>query len=424
MKKKILALVIVVIMILSGCSNNSQSGTNNESKAGNDSKQEVTLTYALWDANFQVAFQKAIDAFESIHPNIHVKIELTPWEQYWTKMNTATTGGSLTDLFWMNGPNSYKYISNDILMPITEPLKDEITNYPESLVGPYLKDDKVYAIPFEFATVGLWYNKKLFDEANVLYPDASWNWDKLRDTAKMLTDPAKGVWGIAAGNSDFANYYNTIVQSGGYVISDDKKTSGYDKSETIEGLKFWTNLIADGVSPTQAQMTETDPQTMFESGKVAMAYLGTWVVGGFVNNEFTKENTDVAPLPKGKTDASGIIHGTATAINAKTKHPKEALELLKFLASEDANEIFKEVGAFIPSYNGMQDGWVASAPEFHLQSYVDGITSTKPFPISKDTAKWNEVQYEYLNKAWAGQITIEDAAKQIAAKMNEILAQE
>lgn len=424
MKKSALILGIVLMMILSACSSNSESGASNESTPSATSKEKVTLTYALWDQSFASAFEKAAEAFESKNPNIDVKIEVTPFGQYWTKLDTTTTGGSLTDLFWMNGPNSYKYISNEILMPITEPLKDDIANFPESLVASYVWEDNVYAVPFEFATVGLWYNKKLFDEANIPYPDASWDWDKLKEATKKLTDPAKGVWGIAADDSGFANYYNTIVQNGGYVISDDKKTSGYDKPETIEGLKLWTDMIKDGVSPTKAQMTETSAQVMFESGKVAMAYLGTWVVGGFGENKYVRQNAAVAPLPKGKTDASGIIHGAATAINAKTKHPEEALAFLKFLASKEANEIFAEVGAFIPAYNGMQDKWVASIPEFQLQAYVDAIENSKPYPISKHTTKWEDVQNEFFKKAWYGEMTIEDAAKQVAEKMNEILAKE
>ncbi|MCI1141088.1 extracellular solute-binding protein, partial [Stenotrophomonas maltophilia] len=93
--------------------------------------------------------------------------------------------------------------------------------------------------PKDFDTIGLWYNKKMFDEAKIPYPDNTWDWNKLREAAKKLTDPNKGVWGIAAAPYGQDNYYNTIFQSGGFVISDDKKSSGFDKPETIEGLSFW-----------------------------------------------------------------------------------------------------------------------------------------------------------------------------------------
>jgi multiple sugar transport system substrate-binding protein len=431
MKKTGLGILVALLLILSACSSNSapnaSSGTNNKAvdadAATVNSDEKVTLTYAIWEKNFQPAFEAAIKAFETAHPNVKINIELTPYEQYWTKLDTAATGGSLTDLFWMNGPNSYKYASNDILMPITDELKDELGNYPEGLLSPYVWEDNTYGIPFEFATVGLWYNKKLFKEANIPFPDASWDWNTVKDAAKKLTDSSKGVWGIAAFNNNFQNFYNTVVQNNGYIISEDKKSSGYDKPEAIEGLKFWIDMIKDGVSPTAAQMTETQPQKMFESGKIAMLYDGSWAVGEFANNPYTKENADVAPLPKGKT-ATGVIHGTATVINAKTKHPQEAVELLKFLASKEANMMYADVGSFVPSYNGTQEKWVKSVPNFNLQSFVDSIDTATPYPISKSTAKWEDVQNEYFQKAWAGEMTIEEAAKQVAAKMNETLAAE
>src|SRR6266511_2698563 len=51
----------------------------------------------------------------------------------------------------------------------------------------------------------VFYNKKLFDQAGVQYPpasydDQSWTWDKWLETARAVTkpdkDPAKAVWGV------------------------------------------------------------------------------------------------------------------------------------------------------------------------------------------------------------------------------------
>jgi multiple sugar transport system substrate-binding protein len=435
MKKQVLGIVLMFVLILSACSNSS-SGTNNTSTpdpaasgtpaASASTDQKVTLSYGIWDKNYQPAMEAAIMQFNVAHPNIEVKIELTPWDQYWTKLDTAATGGSLTDVFWMNGPNSIKYASNNIILPLTDQIKTDnidLGNYPKGLIDLYTINGANYGIPFELSTVGLWYNKKLFKDANIPFPDATWDWNKLNEVAKNLTDPAKGVWGIAAPNANQQGFYDTILQANGFVISDDKKTSGYDKPEAIAGLKFWTDLIKNKVSPTAAQMTETQPEKLFESGKVAMVYDGNWIVGEFAANEYTKANADVTVMPKGKADV-GVIHGVANVINAKTAHPKEAWEFMKFLSSKEAAQIFAKSGAIVPAFTGTQDSWVQSVPFFHLQSFIDTIAVTKPYPVSKSTAKWLALESEYFTKAWAGEITIEDAAKQVATKMNEILAQE
>ncbi|CAK4841909.1 unnamed protein product [Aphanomyces euteiches] len=224
--------------------------------------------------------------------------------------------------------------------------------------------------------------------------------------------------------SNEANYYNTIFQNNGYIISDDLKSSGFDKPETIEGLKFWLDFIKDKHSPTAAQMSETTPEKLFESGKIAMIYDGSWMVSEFAEVQYTKDNADVTLLPKGKS-AANVSTGTAAAVNAKTKHPKEAWELLSYLSSKEASLIYSNTGAFIPAVNGTQDGWVQSVPFFNLKAFIDSATEyNKPFPVSKNTSKWLDVENEFLMKAWFGQMSIEDAAKQISQKMNDLLAKE
>ncbi len=242
------------------------------------SGEVVTLRYALWNQNQVPAMEQIVAAFKQSNPNIDVAIELTPFDQYWTKLEAGATGGSAPDLFWMNGPNFVKYASNGILMPIDEQVRaDNVdrASYPEALVNLYSYDGKLYGLPKDFDTIGLWYNKELFDAAGVAYPDETWTWDNVRDAAQKLTKADQGIWGIAAQMVNQEGFYNTIYQNGGYVISPDKTTSGYDNPATIEALKFWTDMIEQGSSPTHAQMTETKPLDLFQSGKVAMLYGGS-----------------------------------------------------------------------------------------------------------------------------------------------------
>jgi multiple sugar transport system substrate-binding protein len=438
MKKWVSVTIAALLMAVAGCSsqtqdagqnagNNAAAGTLAANQSGSaTSGEKVTLSYGVWDKNQMPAMEEIVKTFSQSHPNIEVKVELTPYKQYFTKMDAAATGGSLPDVFWMNGPNIAKYASNDMLLPLDEKIAADgvdMGNYPKALVDLYTVDGKPYGLPKDFDTIGLWYNKKMFDEAKIPYPDATWDLNKLREAAQKLTDPNKGVWGIAARQYSQENYYNTILQNGGFIISEDKKTSGYDKPEAIAGLKFWVDLIKDKISPTAAQMDETSASQLFESGKLAMLYDGAWMVSEFNENEYTKDKVDVAPLPKGKEDTS-VIHGLANVVAAGTKHPNEAWEFVKFLGSKEAAEIQASKGAAIPAFNGTQETWIKSVPSFNLKVFIDQAAKAKAYPVSKDTSKWVQAESDYLTKAWSGELSIEDAAKQLAAKMNELLAQE
>ncbi|MEH7029188.1 ABC transporter substrate-binding protein, partial [Bacillus wiedmannii] len=189
MKKWFIFFLSTLLLAIVGCSNSGE-------KVNTSSKDEkIELRYALWDKKQLPAVEKVVQQFNEKHPNIKVKIELTAYGQYFQKLETAATGNALPDVFWMNGPNVVKYASGKVLMPLDDKAKKDnykLENYPKSLVDLYTVDNKTYGIPKDFDTTALWYNKKLFDEAGVAYPDDSWDWEKMKEAAKQLTKKEKG----------------------------------------------------------------------------------------------------------------------------------------------------------------------------------------------------------------------------------------
>ncbi|MDF2964365.1 MAG: putative transporter substrate binding protein [Paenibacillus sp.] len=437
MKKWLSVVMVGLMMALSACSggvadtgNSSAGNAGKEKMGGNESAsaKPVTIRYGLWNKDQEPAMKEIAKKFQETHPNITVLVEVTPFDQYWQKLQAAASASDgMPDVFWMNGPNFAKYASNGILQPISEQIKKDgidVNNYPKSLVDLYSLNGTNYGIPKDYDTIGLWYNKKMFDDAGLKYPDETWDWNKLTEAAKKLTDPAKGIYGFGAQMINQEGFYNTILSNGGFVISPDMKTSGYDKPEAIEALKFWTDMISvHKASPTQAQMVETPALTMFQSGKMAMMFGGSWRQIAFSKNEYAKDKVDVALLPKGK-ERVGVIHGLANVMFAKTTHPKEAWQFLKFLGSKEAAEIQAKTGAVIPAFKGTQEIWVKSNTNFKLQNFIEMEKYSKPYPVSKDTSKWQDLEKTQLTKAWFGEAKIEDAAKAVAKQMNEFLSKE
>ncbi|MBS4220441.1 sugar ABC transporter substrate-binding protein [Bacillus sp. FJAT-49711] len=423
MKKYLSIIVVLLFMFLSGCSGDGKTtGGGGKSKSG-----DVTLTYAIWDANQAPALQQIADKFTEENPNIKVKVEVTPWDQYWTKLETAATGGSLPDLFWLNASNIQKYAKGKVLLPITEQAdldKVDLSKYPEALVNIYTVDNELYAFPKDFDTIGLWYNKELFDNAGLEYPNENWTWDDLIENAKKLTDEGNGIWGFASPLAGQTGIYNTVYQAGGYILNDDLTHAGHADEKTLKGIKFMYDMIhTHKVSPTVAQMTDTPAASLFESGKVAMLFEGSWMQVEFAKNEYTKDKVDVTALPAGEKDAV-VIHGLGNVIAKNTKYPEEAWKFSKFLGSEQAHKIQAETGTVIPAYQGTQDAWVQSNPNFNLQVFIDMTQDSVPYPVSIETRKWQQIETEILTQAWAGNKSLEDAAKEVAEKVDEVLAEE
>lgn len=417
------AIFAALALAATGCGTSSDADGDSGGQANGE---PVTISYGIWDQNQAPALEEIAASFEETNTNIKVDIQVTPWEQYWTKLQAAAGGGAAPDVFWMNGPNFQLYASNGVIAPLSERIDADGLDtgvYPDSLVELYSYDGELYGMPKDFDTIGLWYNKELFDAAGLDHPDESWTWDDLRGAAAELTNEAEGTYGITAALEGQQDYYNTILQAGGHVISEDGTESGYDDPATIEGLRFWTDMIESGNSPTLQQMTDTLPLQWFESGKTAMFYGGSWNLAEFKNNEYTADRVDVAPLPQGEERAV-VIHGLANVMNAKGENQDAAWEFVKYLGSEDAANVLAGTGTVIPAYDGTQQAWVEASPDYNLQVFLDAVEYAHPLPVSGETAAWNALEAEYLTEAWAGEMDVEQAATQLADAMDQALADE
>ena len=407
-----LAASAAAVLALSACS--SQAG--GESSSGGD----VTLSYAIWDENQKPAMEDIAAAFEKENPNVTIDIQVTPYKEYFTKLQTAATGGSAADVFWMNGPNFPLYASNGQLAPLDDAGVDA-ADYPQGLIDLYTFDGKLYGAPKDFDTVALWYNKELFDAAGVDYPTAGWTWDDFTAAAAALTDPATGQFGVAASQYGQENFYNSIAQAGGEVISADGTESGYGSPEALAGIELWTDLIEAGSSPTAQQMTDTNPEDFFLSGKVAMFQNGSWAAIAYGDNADIADTVNVAPLPEGPEGNQSVIHGVGNVANAKSPHLAEAQAFAAFASGEEEAQIQAESGTVIPAFNGTQQAWVDALPQYDLQVYIDALDTAVPYPVSKNTSAWTSIESEVLSQVWSGAVAPAEGLKDLAEQMQTAL---
>lgn len=450
--KKLLAMCLATVMSLSlvacggGQKNDSNGGgTDNTSSAApsttstgtpgedtntdNSTTSDVKLTVSIWDTNQQAGLQEILNDFTA-QTGVKAEIQVITWDEYWTMLEAAATGGSLPDVFWMHSNESQRYMENGLLLDLSDKItgsdKIDITKYPQDIVDLYSFDSKQYAIPKDIDTIALWYNKTLFDEAGVKYPDENWTWDDFYKAAKKLTNKDKGIYGTAwntTNNQD--GFYNIIYNFGGKVISDDKKTSGFDDPKTIEAMEYVGKFIDEGIAPDLQTISENKSNVLFEAGKVAMITQGSWMIPEFAQNEYANENCDVAVLPKTKDGSrKSIYNGLGWAAAANGSHTEEAWKLIEYLGSKEAQEKQAELGVTMSAYEGTSEAWVKSKPQFNLQAHLDMMNDLVIRPYSKKTVIWEDMISEKLKAAWTGEKPMADVCKEIAESMNASLAEE
>lgn len=84
MKKWLIMLLTLTLGLLG------LAGCSSSDKTSGDGKVEIT--YGFWDKKQVPAIEEIIKLFNEKNPNIKVKTELTPYAQYFQKLETAATG--------------------------------------------------------------------------------------------------------------------------------------------------------------------------------------------------------------------------------------------------------------------------------------------------------------------------------------------
>lgn len=411
----------IMAVSLAACGGNEDSD-NKEEGGGKE------LIIAIWDTQQEPGLTEITDKFTE-ETGIQCKIQVTPWDQYWTMLEAGATGGSLPDVFWMHSNMINQYAEYDMLLDLTDAINDsgiDMSKYPEGLVSLYQnKDGKQLGIPKDMDTSALWYNKTMFDEAGIDYPDETWTWDTLAETAKELTKDDGSQYGFVispAANQE--GYYNMIYDWGGEVISDDMKTSGWDNPKTIEAMQFIEDLTQSGSMPGYNTIAENEPIALLQSGKVAMCLLGSWHLAAMADNEYALEHCDVSVLPSYNGKRISIYNGLAWSAAASTPNAEEAAQLITYLGTEESQKMQADLGVTMAAYDGVSEGFTKKYETYNVQAYLDMMDDVVMRPYSKNTTIWEDMSQEKLVAAWNGTASMEDVCKEIAEEMNNALASE
>lgn len=441
--KKITAILLTLILLLSftACSNKDTETSTTETTSATDSTTTTTdgattgsttdkIIVAIWDTNQQPGLQEIMNDWTA-KSGIKAEIQVLQWDEYWTLLEAGASGGTLPDVFWMHSNNAQKYMENDLLLDLTDKIaasdKINMDDYYSEIAALYSSNGKQYAMPKDIDTIALWYNKTMFDEAGITYPDNTWTWEKMAEVAKQLTkaDGSQYGYAINTGNNQ-DSYYNTIYSYGGYVISDDKNKSGYDDPNTIKAMQVIEQMILDKSVPSLEILSENGADVLFNSGKVAMITQGSWMVPAFKNNDYSKENADIAVLPMGPDGKRvSIYNGLGWAAAANGKNTDAAWSLIEYLSTKEAQLKQAQLGVTMSAYKGTSEEWKNGYTGFNLQAYLDMLEAELVFrPYSRSTSIWEDMANNEFKAAWSGEASMEATCKKIAEEMNQTLSEE
>ncbi|EKP95548.1 ABC transporter substrate-binding protein [Thermaerobacter subterraneus] len=336
-----LTVLLATAVLATGCSLPSAGGGqpsgstgSSEPAAGGSGGEKVTIRLATWaHAEEAKELQAILDRINAESDRWQIVHEPIP-SDYATKIQTMLAGNTAPDLFWLVQEDVIPFAASGVLLKLDEHLQNDsrpaanLGDYFEPILGAFTHEGGVYGLPWIAQPVVLYYNKALFDEAGVPYPDETWTWDTFKEAAAKLTRDTNGdgkpdVYGFTMnGWPPFAMF---AWQAGGDIVGEDGRTAPIDSPEALEAARFYQELIYNPkYAVPEEVIAEQGFADMFKAGKVAM------FMGGASDDLDRVPGLDVgvAPVPSGPAGRVTFAWTAATVVNARSPHVEEAVDAL------------------------------------------------------------------------------------------------
>lgn len=313
---------------------------------------------------------KAVDLWNSTHPNIQVDLQDTPAGAGGTyaKMYAAIQGGR-------GGPDvaqiEYQELPGFVLengMADVGPLglKERASEFVDWQLAQCTFEGHVYAVPQASGPMGLVYRKDVFSDLG-LEPPATW--DEFADAAKVVKDSQDGRYICTCQPSDPSWLTALAWQNGAqwFSVEDSEWTVSIDEDRSLEVADYWDGLLKNDLVSTMPYAS-SEWYSAMQKGSIVGWPSAQWGLAMLAGNApDTKGTWRVAPLPQREnTDdpRSANWGGSATGVFANSKHQREATEFALWLNTDpDSIDLLIEGGYGWPATIGGAKGTALDKPD-------------------------------------------------------------
>ncbi|MET9110570.1 ABC transporter substrate-binding protein [Streptomyces zhihengii] len=367
------AVVVSLLAAATACGGGSSTdGGSNESPK--------TLTY--WASNQgpnieadKKILQPELDKFEK-RTGIKVKLEVVPWSDLLTRIMTATTSGQGPDVLNIGNTWSASLQATGALLPWDEKNLAKIggrDRFVDSALGSTgAEGQDPAAVPLYSMAYALYYNKKMFADAGVEAPPATW--DELVATGRKISKDDK--WGLGAEGSNLSNNIHQVFVLGkqhGADFFDAEGKADFTSDGAVKAVKQYVDLMATDkvVAPGNAEYAQNQSLSDFSKGKTAMV-LWQAAATTFKAQGMKDEDWGVAPVPVQSgtpgqdTSVNSMVAGINMAVFKNTKNLDGALEFVKFMTSDEEQKHLCSTYGSIPPVKAAQSDPAFDRPELKV----------------------------------------------------------
>ena len=259
---------------------------------------------------------------------------------YDDKINAAISNGGLPDVFTIDGVRVGEFAEAGAIVPIGSYFTEEdLKDFNPSIIQQGTYKDELYTVGCFDSSVGIFYNKDMFDAAGITpaTKEDPWTLDELTDAAaKLTTDDCYGItMSLDSKDETLIYFFLPLIQSqGSNVFGDDGVTAdGYLNGEATVNVVSWIKDMVD-----KGYASATPAQNSFELGQAAMAINGSWAPAGLADYDV---NWGLMPMAKYDENSTAVSACGSWTFGMSKDCPEEkreaAAELIKYMTGTDAD---------------------------------------------------------------------------------------
>lgn len=376
-------------------------------------EEQVTLHYFTWAGGVSATQIREdwIAPFEAANPHVKIEYEGVSWNEFWEKLPVYIATGNAPDIVHMSVGYVYDYAHQGLLENL-QPYFDRDLNPDDFFMQPFnamrypdMETGDLYGIPYSFILNSLYYNKDMFDQAGVVYPDDTWTWETLQQVARRFARDINGdgvpeLNGFVVNNSYYL--YEPLVHAyGGSVLNEDYTRATLNSPEGVAALEFLVDMVYEDGSAMQGGLN------LFTNQQVAMAIMTT------VELPYERDmglNFDVTLVPDGPRKRVVRLWPDSFAIPAASQHKDEAWEFIKFAIT--LNKMDRYSGERkIPVYKSLATSpeWLQPELMGNKMVFINSIAYGDPLEFRPAWGQWEPKLRQALAPALLGQMSPAEA---------------
>lgn len=411
--------------------------------AGAAAAQDVELTYLThWPPETVANLQEAIDRYEAANPDVSIEVRAVPFGNLLSTLRsqaTSASGPTIAGIYELWLP---ELVGAGIADPMPATYDEDVrAHWPDGLVGSVTVDGVTHGYPNEVNLYALNYNRRLFEEAGIDGPPATW--DELLEAAEALTVRDGNLLvqqGFGLINSWPAGvvhpWLSLVYSNGGTLIEDGQAQLASEATQAVAELyrQLIFDLGATDPSMGTANASTTGPYLQnFANGQTAMIIMANWwqsALRDSMGDAF--DDVATAPIPVGPNGdaAHPVSYAWLTMVNANASDAQKAAawDFLQWLNAPESGQAGASAMAdvlmamgILPSRGSDVDAYAEELDTPFLDGYVSQLDAAIPFPTVLGGEEITTTVQTAVEQMEFGQLSPEEAMRTAQEEVQRIL---